>query len=125
LAYLEETSELGINVYAVTEDGSMGINGMVTDGARQFLSGIRKSADLAKIRAFACGPVLMLKAVSELAAQFNIQGEIAMEALMPCGFGICMGCVVKIANRCSKCGYSFKRVCQDGPIFNASDIIWD
>jgi len=125
LTYLEETSELGINVYAVTEDGSMGIKGVVTDGARQFLSGVDNSIDPPKKRIFACGPAQMLKAVSKLAAQFNVKGEIAMEALMPCGFGICMGCVIKVADPCSSCHYSFKRVCQDGPIFNASDIIWD
>ena len=125
LVFVEQCAELGINTYAVTEDGSMGIKGVITEGMKQFMSGAKSAETLDKVIIYSCGPMPMLKAVGELASQYDIPCQMALEALMPCGFGICMGCVVKVKDTSIPEGFRFKRVCRDGPVFDAADIIWD
>jgi dihydroorotate dehydrogenase electron transfer subunit len=59
----------------------------------------------------------MLRAIAEIAFQKQIDCQISMEQKMACGIGTCLGCVIK-----TKDGY--KKVCGDGPVFNAKEIIW-
>ncbi|MBD3168548.1 MAG: hypothetical protein GF307_03625 [candidate division Zixibacteria bacterium] len=125
IVYLEESAELGINVYAVTEDGSMGIKGYVTDGVKQFLNGMSKTSLSNEPVMYACGPMPMLRAVGLMVSEYDVYCEMALEALMPCGFGICMGCVVMARDDKSVEGFSYKRVCREGPVFRADDIIWE
>ncbi|MFH1687102.1 MAG: hypothetical protein ABIE70_06215 [bacterium] len=58
----------------------------------------------------------MLKAVDELGRRLNISGQISMEAPMPCGIGVCLGCVVPLVNG----GHA--RVCHDGPVFEIGEV---
>ncbi len=44
---------------------------------------------------------------------------------MPCGVGVCMGCVVKLRDASMPEGYTYVRSCHEGPVFAASDLIWD
>ncbi|MCL2383609.1 MAG: dihydroorotate dehydrogenase electron transfer subunit [Oscillospiraceae bacterium] len=66
---------------------------------------------------FACGPLGMLKAVQELAKEKNISCQISLEEKMGCGFGVCMGCAVKMVN-----SSYYKHVCKEGPVFEASEV---
>jgi len=122
LVFIEQSAELGINTYAVTEDGSMGIKGMITTGVEQFIEGIKKAGNIEKVSAYSCGPMPMLKVLSGLFSSHSIPCQLALEELMPCGFGICMGCTVK-----TKMGddFVYKRVCKDGPVFDSKEIIWE
>lgn len=102
----EEFRALGHNVVVSTVDGSAGTKGFVTDA-------IAKN-NIKYDYFYACGPLPMLRAVSE---GLDKPGEISLEARMACGFGICMCCAMETKN-------GMKGVCKDGPVFAKEDIIW-
>lgn len=104
--------KLGVNFYPATEDGSYGTKALVTKPVEDFI----KSSD-AKMRIFSCGPTGMLKAADALGLQYNISGQLSLEAPMPCGVGICLGCVKE------KTDGTHARVCCDGPIFEIGEIV--
>ncbi|MDH3619709.1 MAG: dihydroorotate dehydrogenase electron transfer subunit [Gammaproteobacteria bacterium] len=94
--------------------------GYVTDLADQWLASL--SADeLAKVEVFACGPTPMLKAVAELAARYGLPCQVSLEEFMACAVGGCAGCAVKII---TAEGEAMKRVCVDGPVFDAATVAW-
>lgn len=95
-------------------------DGYVTDLAEQWLS--RLTADeLLKTEVFACGPTPMLKAVAALASKYDLPCQVSLEEFMACAVGGCAGCTVKIN---TPDGEAMKRVCVDGPVFEASSVIW-
>jgi dihydroorotate dehydrogenase electron transfer subunit len=98
----------------MTEDGSLGNKGLATDVIGDI---IRDGDDGEDTIIYACGPEGMLKEVSILAAKTGILCEISLEACMSCGFGACTGCVVRTIR-------GNRRVCKEGPVFNALDIVW-
>jgi dihydroorotate dehydrogenase electron transfer subunit len=105
--------KLGVNFRPVTEDGSVGEKGLITGPLEKFIQqGKGKS-----LRIYGCGPEGMLKAVDALARKLEVPGELSLEAPMPCGIGVCLGCVVKRADG----GHS--RVCIDGPVFEIGEIV--
>jgi dihydroorotate dehydrogenase electron transfer subunit len=108
-----EFEKLGVDLRIVTEDGSRGTRGLVTDVLRELL----EAAD-ASTRVFACGPTAMMRACSELAQQENLTCEVALENRMACGFGVCLGCAVPMA------GGGFSLVCHRGPVYDARDLDW-
>ncbi len=108
----QRIKKLGFTFHPVTEDGTFGEKGLVTTPLKQEL----KDKTYANPFLYACGPEPMLKAVDKLAEEFQIPGELSLEAPMPCGFGICLGCVVPL-----KAG-GFARVCQEGPVFSAGAV---
>lgn len=96
-----------------TEDGTgEGEQGLVT----QLLKGEIEAGET-KVALYACGPEPMLQRIAEYARERNIPCWISLERWMACGVGACLSCVVK-----TRVGY--KRVCCDGPIFDATDITW-
>jgi len=112
LIYGEQTAEnlissefLPENTEIATDDGSSGFCGNVCE----FLSTFPPA------QIFACGPMPMLQKLSGIGKEWNVQTWISLEARMACGFGVCHGCVVD-----TKDGY--KRVCTEGPVFNANEI---
>ena len=104
--YAEEFRQLGAEVYVSTADGSMGVKGFVTDAIRE--SGV------AFDYFYACGPLLMLKALCDNCSQ---KGELSFEERMGCGFGACMGCSCKTLT-------GNKRICKEGPVMRREEIIW-
>jgi dihydroorotate dehydrogenase electron transfer subunit len=94
-----------------TEDGTAGRQGMITD----FLPDFAGWAD----QIFACGPIEMYRAMAVQKQQFRGKPvQISLEVRMGCGLGVCYGCTVKTRT-------GLKQVCQDGPIFDLDDILWD
>jgi dihydroorotate dehydrogenase electron transfer subunit len=95
-------------------------DGYATDLAEQWLSTL--SADeLAKTEVFSCGPTPMLKAVAALAEKYNLPCQVSLEEFMACAVGGCAGCAVLIN---TPDGEAMKRVCVDGPVFDATTVIW-
>jgi len=95
-------------------------DGYVTDLADRWLSTL--SADeLQKTEIFSCGPTPMLKAVATLAAEYDLPCQVSLEEFMACAVGGCAGCAVKIN---TPEGEAMKRVCVDGPVFEASTVVW-
>ena len=71
---------------------------------------------------FACGPTEMLSTVKVLSAEKKIRAFLSLENFMACGFGVCLGCVVKVA---APGGYQHVRVCMEGPVFSSEEVIFD
>ena len=59
----------------------------------------------------------MLRALTAWMADKGIQGQVSMEERMACGFGACMGCTIQ-----TKSGP--RRVCKNGPVFPAEEVLW-
>lgn len=104
--------QLGVNLIPVTEDGSLGEQGLVTRPVERLIA----SRGVRGIRIYACGPEGMLKAVNDLGSTLGVKGQLSLEAPMPCGIGVCLGCVVPLVRG----GYA--RVCCDGPVFDIGEV---
>ena len=94
--------------------------GYVTDLADQWLQRIGADA-LGQVEIFACGPTPMLKAVAALAARHDLPCQVSLEEYMACAVGGCAGCTVRIN---TPDGPAMKRVCVDGPVFDAATVAW-
>ncbi|HXR19071.1 MAG TPA: dihydroorotate dehydrogenase electron transfer subunit [Steroidobacteraceae bacterium] len=93
-------------------------DGLVTDLARAWLAS-RSSEQLAETEIFACGPIPMLAATARLAREFALPCQVALEEFMACGVGGCAGCAVAVQ---TARGPAMKRVCVDGPVFDAAAV---
>lgn len=94
-------ADMGCEVTVCTMDGSYGMRGVVTDV-------ILTPAPYY----YACGPLPMLRAIAKTV---GTNGQMSMEERMGCGVGICVGCSIETTN-------GIKRVCKEGPVFEAEDI---
>jgi len=92
--------------------------GYVTDLAREWLKSLTKQ-QRTEVEIFSCGPTAMLAAVAKLAQEFDLPCQVSLEEYMACAVGGCAGCVVKVN---TSDGPAMKRVCVDGPVFNANQI---
>ena len=110
----KEFKKLGCEVRIATDDGSRGFKGKVTDLLKNLLS----TMDRRPSTIYSCGPRPLLRVVSELSKSHKIPAQISLEEHLACGIGACLGCVVNTRD-------GFKRVCKEGPVLNASEIIWD
>lgn len=106
--------KLGLNFRPATDDGSFGSKGLITKIVDDFINSYTGKEQL---KMFGCGPEGMLKATDDLGLKHNIAGEISLEAPMPCGIGICLGCIVPLKNGKNS------RVCCDGPIYQIGEVI--
>ncbi|HKL94448.1 MAG TPA: dihydroorotate dehydrogenase electron transfer subunit [Clostridia bacterium] len=102
--YYEEFKKLG-DVIIATDDGSFGEKANAVS--------VLKSSKLDFDFYYACGPMVMLKALAE----FSTLGQLSLEARMACGFGACMGCTILTTK-------GAKRVCKEGPVFNAKEVVF-
>ena len=111
---VEDFKKLGANVFVATDNGSVGFHGTVLDVLQQK----QPKADMI----YACGPKMMLKAVSTWAEKNQMPVQVSMEERMACGIGACVGCAIPI-----KKGNDWQnlKVCKDGPVFWGKDIIWE
>jgi dihydroorotate dehydrogenase electron transfer subunit len=92
--------------------------GYVTDLARHWLEALDEPA-LGEVEVFACGPQPMLAAVARLARDFDLPCQVSLEEYMACAVGGCAGCVVQVQ---TPAGPAMKRVCVDGPVFDAEAV---
>ncbi|MBN2297680.1 MAG: dihydroorotate dehydrogenase electron transfer subunit [Deltaproteobacteria bacterium] len=102
----------GVELKVATEDGSYGFMGLATDLLDELTGNARGPVSI-----YACGPKGMLLATSECARRTGSRCELSLEEFMSCGFGVCSGCVVETI-------HGNKRVCRDGPVFDAQDILF-
>jgi len=109
----EELSKYG-KVVIATEDGSIGTKGNVIDAI--------KSQGVDGLVIYSCGPIPMLKGIKAYAQEKGITAYISMEEKMACGVGACLGCVCKSKEIDDHSKVNNKRICADGPVFNAEDI---
>ncbi len=95
-------------------------NGYVTELAELWLSSLGAD-ELQKTEIFSCGPTPMLKAVAALAEKYSLPCQVSLEEFMACAVGGCAGCAVRIR---TPSGDAMKRVCVDGPVFDAASVVW-
>ena len=110
----EEFRALGWEVRVTTEDGVYGEKGLVTQSLATELK-LRKPGR----KLFACGPTPMLKAVGQLAAEFDLPAELSLDEHMGCGIGVCLTCVVPIKTNDS---WEYQRTCTEGPVFDSRRV---
>lgn len=92
--------------------------GYVTELAREWLIRLDKAA-LAQTEVFACGPTAMLKAVADMAAEYNLPCQVSLEEFMACAVGGCAGCTVLVQ---TDEGPAMQKVCVEGPVFDAAAV---
>lgn len=111
------TDELSAHapLYLATEDGSAGTKGNVLDCIREH--GLE--ADVI----YACGPKPMLRALKAYAQEKGIECWVSMEERMACGIGACLACVCESKDVDGHSQVHNKRICREGPVFLAGDII--
>jgi dihydroorotate dehydrogenase electron transfer subunit len=112
-AGVEDFRAAGADVHLAGDDGTLGHHGYVTDLLRRHPL---------PARLVGCGPEPMLRALAKLAAGAGVPCHVSLETPMACGVGICFSCVTRV-----KCGdgWDYKRVCVEGPVFDATSLAWD
>ena len=100
-----------------TEDGSMGETGRITAPIAQLVSELQIDV------IYSCGPMAMLKAISEILDGGDVVHQCAVEEAMACGIGICMTCVLPVRDETGK--INNLRSCIDGPVMDGAAIEWD
>jgi len=99
-----------------TEDGSMGETGRVTEPIVNLVA--EKQIDVI----YSCGPMGMLRAISEITSGTDVVHQCAVEEAMACGIGICMTCVLPVKDGSGQ--ISMLRSCIDGPVMDGSQVQW-
>jgi dihydroorotate dehydrogenase electron transfer subunit len=112
-AGVEDFRTAGAEVELASDDGSLGYHGYVT----QLLE---KHSALDHL--VGCGPEPMLHALAKLAARRETPCHVSLETPMACGVGVCFSCVTRVK---TADGWDYRRVCMDGPVFDAEGLIWD
>ena len=107
----QDFQKIGCKVMVVTDDGSYGHHGLVTD----CIDG------LAFEEMFACGPLPMLKALAGIAQKNGVPLQVSLEERMACGVGACLGCACKTKRQN---GETYSHVCKDGPVFDYKKLVF-
>jgi dihydroorotate dehydrogenase electron transfer subunit len=94
--------------------------GYITGLARHWLEAL-DAAQRREVSVYACGPHPMLAATASLAAQYHLPCQVSLEEFMACAVGGCAGCAVRLD---TPNGPAMKRVCVDGPVFDAGQVAW-
>jgi dihydroorotate dehydrogenase electron transfer subunit len=112
--------KLGVRIVLATEDGSLGVHGRITVPLAQAL----QDRPLGQpVKLYACGPTPMMRACADLAQRHGRACDVSLEQVMGCGLGGCYSCVV-MARANDGAPPHHTRTCIDGPVFDASRILW-
>ncbi|PQV63742.1 dihydroorotate dehydrogenase electron transfer subunit [Abditibacterium utsteinense] len=139
---VDKFKQLEVETQIATDDGSLGRTGRVTNLLQVALQKMKSSEKANAPRAviYACGPLPMLRAVAAMAERAQVPCQVSLEENMPCGIGVCNGCVVAMKNgddaadsAASTAGdlhdtsdYGrYRRICITGPAVWANEIDWE
>ena len=111
-----DLKRLSSTVTVTTDDGSLGEHGRVTDVLPDVMA--RSSAEVV----YACGPMPMLAAVADIAAEHRAHSQCSVEEAMACGVGVCMTCVLPVVG--SDGVTRMVRSCTEGPVFRGDAVRW-
>lgn len=114
--FLTEELSACSHLYLATEDGSAGSKGTILDAIRE--------KNLEGDVIYACGPTPMLQAVQTYARERGILCYLSLEERMACGIGACLACVCGSREVDEHSRVKNKRVCKEGPVFEASEVEW-
>ena len=116
---MDRLQEVCTEVKISTDDGSRGYHGFVTES----LAGDMESYLRGDSIIYACGPSAMMKRLAELLKDQTIPCQVSLEERMACGIGACLGCAIHVKAAGDKTRYGC--ACQEGPVFNIRDIVWN
>lgn len=116
-----EYEAMGIHTAISTEKGRRGFKGYVSALLVGYLAEVGARA-ARRHEIFACGPWGMLKAIAKIARRYRVSCQVLLEGVMGCGIGVCMSCVCDV--RLPGGAHGHKRICVDGPMFRAEEILW-
>jgi dihydroorotate dehydrogenase electron transfer subunit len=118
-----EFAECGATSILCTDDGSLGFHGFTPTAMTQHW----KYADVApeEVVVYTCGPELMMRSVAEFCLEHGIRCYVCMERAMACGAGTCQSCVVSVRDEHAVDAWRYALCCDDGPVFEASRVLWD
>ena len=119
LYYESFFQDLGVRLIVSTDDGSRGEMGRVTQPVERALTAAIPDQ---AITLYACGPTPMMRIIAALGARFERRVFVSLEPVMGCGMGGCYSCVVRVRRGG---GSHFVRSCLDGPVFDASNVVWE
>lgn len=111
---------MGVRIVYATEDGTRGTRGLITAPLEAELDRTPASRD---VRVYACGPTPMMRAVASVAAAHGRRCDVSLEQVMGCGMGGCYSCVVAALDPGGAPHHT--RSCIEGPVFEASRIVWE
>ncbi|KUO78806.1 MAG: oxidoreductase [Desulfosporosinus sp. BRH_c37] len=120
---------LGIPIHLSTLDGTLGDKGLVTEQVLRRLAQLfgqtKQEMHLStqQITVATCGPKKMMQAVTELCYNFRVPVQVSLEERMGCAVGACLGCVCTLIDE--EGTLIHKKVCQDGPVFQGEEVVWD
>ncbi len=117
-AGVDQFRAAGVDVLLATEDGSIGPAQRVNKVLEQLLD---RAAPGESLRIVCCGPEPMMETIAGVARERSIACQVSLETPMACGIGICFTCVAKVG---SPNDWDYKRTCVEGPVFDASEIVW-
>jgi dihydroorotate dehydrogenase electron transfer subunit len=103
-------SNIGIEPFIATDDGSVGHHGLITEL-------IQKTLKTGHWKGYSCGPYPMLRALSQLCNNLEWELQVSMETIMACGIGVCLGCSIDSQKK-------LLHVCKHGPVFNHKEVDW-
>jgi len=112
-AGVEDFRAAGAAVHLASDDGGIGFHGYVTQLLEQ-----HPPPDCL----VGCGPEPMLHALAKFALRSGTPCWLSLETPMACGVGVCFSCVTRVR---TPDGWDYKRVCVDGPVFDAAGLAWD
>jgi dihydroorotate dehydrogenase electron transfer subunit len=104
-------------VMVTTDDGSMGVKGWVS----AVLPDVIRRSDAGIV--YGCGPMAMLRSITEIAIQHGAVAQVAVEEAMACGIGVCMTCVMPVMGDDGLTRMA--RSCAEGPVFRGDRIRWE
>ena len=102
--------------FVSSDNGAVGTKGTVVDAIKENM--------LEAEVIYACGPMPMLRALKEYAEANQMECFVSMEERMACGIGACLACVCNSKDKDEHTNVNNKRICKEGPVFNAKDIEW-
>jgi dihydroorotate dehydrogenase electron transfer subunit len=112
-AGVEDFQAAGATVHLTSDDGSLGFHGYVTQLLEQHPPPAHVTG---------CGPEPMLYALLRLTRRWGVPCHLSLETPMACGVGICFSCVTKVREGD---GWDYRRVCVEGPVFDAACLAWN
>jgi dihydroorotate dehydrogenase electron transfer subunit len=122
LYHVDAFERLGVRTVLATEDGTRGVRGYITAPLADALSGLGERPSQS-VKLYACGPTPMMRAAARLAAAHGRACDVSLEQTMGCGLGGCYSCVVLAREGHDPPRYV--RSCIDGPVFDATRIVWE
>lgn len=111
-----DAKRMATSLAVTTEDGTTGEKGLVSDVLPEMIARNRTEV------IYACGPMAMLRAVGDIAVDYELPCQVAVEESMACGVGVCMTCVLPVRDKDGTT--RMVRSCMDGPVFASNQVRW-